>query len=236
MNMLKKKQKKTVRNSFGIKAAIVAGLLLISILFVMNIVKEKPQEQITSTSGEQQLVLGLYPVIDKPAINEPGKVKITEFMSFYCDQCYRFNTIKHQLVNKYGDALEFKVVPIVWGEQSVKTVEAYILAERHGKGTEMADTIFNAEFNQSRNISDVNVLSAIGKQVGLGDEFVKNLKSGSAREDAINNIRQAINYKVNETPTLIVNGNIVVTPHPTGDDVSAMGKNLDVIIQKLLNK
>jgi len=234
--MLKKKQKKTVRNSFGIKAAIIAGLLLISILFVMNIVKEKPQEQITSTSGGQQLVLSLYPVIDKPAINEPGKVKITEFMSLYCDQCYRFNMIKHRLVNKYGNALEFKVVPVVWGEQSVKTVEAYILAERHGKGTEMVDAIFNAEFNQSRNISDVNVLSAIGKQIGLGDEFVKNLKSGSTKEDAINNIRQAINYKVNETPTLIVNGNIVVTPHPTGDDVSVMGKNLDTIIQKLLNK
>jgi hypothetical protein len=40
---------------------------------------------------------------------------------------------------------------------------------------------------------------------------------------------------VEETPTLIINGNIMVNPHPTGDDVFAMAQNLDVIIQKLLS-
>ena len=231
--MVKKRQKKKAKKSSLRIAAVVIGLILIGFLFVMS-GKEKPQGEAPAPEAGEQLVLGLYPVLDRPSTGEPGKVKIVELLSFYCDNCYRFNAIKHQLEGKYGSALEFELVPIVWGEQSIKTVEAYLLAERYGKGREMADAIFKARFEEGRDIGDVEVLAAIGRQLGLGEDFEKLLKSGAANQEAQNNIRLAVSYGIEETPTLIVNGNIVVNPHPTGDDVPAMGRNLDIIIQKLL--
>jgi thiol:disulfide interchange protein DsbA len=235
--MVKKRQKKAKavsKSSFGMKAAIAIGIILIG-FFLLTGGNEKPQEEVTTPQGaSKQLVLGLYPVLDKPSTQEPGKVKIVEFFSFYCDHCYRFNALKHQLESKYGDTLEFKLVPIVWGKQSIKTVEAYILAERYGKGREMADAMFKARFEKGLDIGDVNVLIALGRQIGLGEDFEKKLRSGAANREALSNIRLAQEYGVEETPTLIINGNIMVNPHPTGDDVFAMAQNLDVIIQRLL--
>ncbi len=233
--MVKKRQKKKAsKSSSGMKAAVIIGLVLIGFLFVMG-GKEKPREETAASPDKgEQLVLGLYPVLDRPSTGEPGKVRIVELLSFYCDNCYRFNALKHQLEEKYGDALEIELVPIVWGEQSIKTVEAYILAERYGKGREMADAIFKARFEEGRDIGDVEVLIALGRQLGLGEDFEKLLRSGAANQEAQNNIKLAASYGIEETPTLIVNGNIVVNPHPTGDDVIAMAQNLDIIIQKLL--
>lgn len=236
--MVKERQKKAKavsKSSFGMKAAIAIGVILIG-FFLLTGGNEKPQVEVTTPQvAGKQLVLGLYPVIDKPSTQEPGKVKIVEFLSFYCHNCYRFNAIKHQLEDKYGEALEFKLVPIVWGKQSIKTVEAYILAERYGKGRELADAMFKARFEEGMDIGDVNVLVALGEQLALGEDFENKLRSGAANPEALNNIRLAREYGVEETPTLIINGNIMVSPHPTGDDVFAMAQNLEVIIRKLLS-
>ncbi|NOZ82512.1 MAG: thioredoxin domain-containing protein, partial [Euryarchaeota archaeon] len=133
------------------------------------------------------------------------------------------------------ERLRFVYKPIVWGEQSIKTAEAYILAERYGLGEEFADALFSAKFEQGRNISDLGVIIQVGRSVGLGDEWAEALEAGEAKEEAESNIQLAAEYRVRETPTLIVNGRIVVSPHPTGDDVAKMAQNLDRIIQELLS-
>ncbi|WP_457556101.1 DsbA family protein [Candidatus Pyrohabitans sp.] len=230
-------KKKKTENGAGRKGVIVFILILaVALVFTIGGGREEPPpgEQVQHPPQEQQLVMGLYPVLPLPADSEPGRVKIVEFLSFYCDNCYRFNPIKHQLKSRYGDALELELVPIVWGEQSIKTVEAYIIAERMGLGTEMADAMFRARFEEGRDIGDIEVLVSLARELGLGEEFEKQLRSGAAQAEAQENIRRAVSYGVEETPTLIVNGNIMLNPHPTGDDVVAMARNLEKLIQELL--
>ncbi|NOZ58428.1 MAG: thioredoxin domain-containing protein [Euryarchaeota archaeon] len=231
--MVKKRQKKGEKGLGG-RGVLIFVLILAGALILAGGGKEQQEAPPQPPPQEQKLVLGLYPVLDLPPASEPGKVKIVEFLSFYCDNCYRFNTIKHQLEQKYGDALELELVPIVWGEQSIKTVEAYIIAERMGRGREMADAMFRARFEEGRDIGDVEVLVELARGIGLGEEFERQLRGGAAQAEAQENIRLAVSYGVEETPTLIVNGNIVVNPHPTGDDVVAMARNLETIIQGLL--
>lgn len=234
--MIKKKADEPGKNPIEKRTLVAVGLILIGLFFVMSW-KATPQEVIAPATPspyvQDHLILGLYPVINKPSIQEDGKVRIMEFLSFYCGNCYRFNIIKHQLESKYGDALELRVLPIAWGDQSIKTVEAYILAERSGKGKEMADAIFRAIFEENKDISDVEVLTTLAMEVGLEDDFGEKLRSGDAGQEAQNNIRLAQQYLVEETPTLIINGNIVVNPRPTRGDVSLMAQNLEVIIQNL---
>jgi predicted DsbA family dithiol-disulfide isomerase len=229
-----KRRQKAGEKGLGRKGVLIFVLILAGALLLAGGSGGKQEPSQPPPPPEQRLVLGLYPVLDLPPLSEPGKVKIVEFLSFYCDNCYRFNSIKHQLEQKYGDALELELVPIVWGEQSIKTVEAYIIAERMGRGREMADAMFRARFEEGRDIGDVEVLVGLARELGLGEEFERQLRSGAAQAEAQENIRLAVSYGVEETPTLIVNGNILVNPHPTGDDVVAMARNLEVIIQGLL--
>ncbi len=217
------------------KAIAIVGVILVSAYLLGSgspggsAPRDEPEPE------DSGLYMGLYPVIGNAPLEKADKVVIAEFLSFYCGNCYRFNEYKHRLEQKYGDRLRFRYIPIVWGEQSIKTVEAYILAERQGKGDEFADALFRAKFEEGRNISDVAVIIQVGEQVGLGEEWRQGLIAGEAAADARENLNLAAKWRVEETPTLIVNGRIVVSPHPTGDDVDKMAQNLDRIIQSLLS-
>ena len=116
-----------------------------------------------------------------------------------------------------------------------KSIEAYILAEWMGKGQEMKDALFNAMFVENRDITSELQLGDIGKSVGLGDEFITALKNGDAKDEADADIKLSESFQVDETPTIIINGNLKVTPSMTNEDTTLMANNLDTIINSLLS-
>jgi len=183
---------------------------------------------------------GKFGTLNKESTYEAGKVKITEFLKFNCGHCYSLNSQLPALKKKYGDRLEITYKPMLW--RSVpkdlpfkKSMEAYILAERMGKGEEMKDALFKAMFVENRDITSELQLGEIGKSVGLGDEFVTALKNGDATVEADANIKLAESFQVDETPTIIINGNYKVTPSMTNEDATQMANNVDTIINSLLS-
>jgi len=183
---------------------------------------------------------GKFGTMNKPSTYEPGKVKITEFLKFNCGHCYSLNSQLPALQKKYGDRLEIINKPMLWkgvkGDLAFKkSIEAYILANRTGKGNEMKDALFKAMFVENRDITSELQLGDIGKNVGLGDEFITALKNGDATDEADANIRLAESIPVDETPTIIINGNLKVTSSMTNGDAIQMANNLDTIINSLLN-
>ncbi len=183
---------------------------------------------------------GKFGTMNKPGIYEPGKVKITEFLRFNCGHCYTLNSQLPALKKKYGDKIEITYKPMLWksmkGDPALtKSNEAYILANRTGKGEEMKDAIFKALWVENRDITSELQLGDIGKSVGLGDEFVTALKNGDAKAEADKNIADSVSFQVDETPTIIINGNFKVTPSMTNEDVTQMVNNMDTIINSLLS-
>jgi len=182
---------------------------------------------------------GKFGAMNKPTTYESGKVKITEFLKFNCPHCYTLNSLMPALKKKYGDRLEITYKPMFWknvkGDPSFeKSIEAYILAERMGKGDEMKDALFKAMWVENKDITSELQLGDIGKSVGLGDEFITALKNGDAKNEADANIKLSESFQVDETPTIIINGNIKVTPSMTNEDTNLMANNLDTIINSLL--
>lgn len=216
-------------------AGVLIALALVGGIYLFNQSKNKGAEN-SGTVANVSGTSGPYGVLNQPSTHEPGKVKIIEFISFYCGHCYQFNGMKPALEDKYGDRLKIETRPIVWGAQSMKSVEAYIIAEQLGKGSQMGDALFNANFVDKRDIGDEKVLIKLADDIGLGSDFVLKLKSGDAKPLAEENIRLAGVYGVEETPTLIVDGNIKITPHETGDDVVKMAKSLDKMIGEILEQ
>lgn len=182
---------------------------------------------------------GKFIKLNKPSTYEPGKVKIVEFMKFGCGHCYALNQKMPELKKKYGDKLEVTYKPMLWRSLpadagSRKSIEAYILAERMGKGEEMKDALFNAIFVDKKDLSSQFVLIDIAESVGLGEDFAAALEKGDAKEEADMNIALAEGFEVGFTPTLIINGNLKIDPTLTNENTNLMNDNLDRVIGSLL--
>ncbi|MDO9097206.1 MAG: DsbA family protein [Candidatus Methanoperedens sp.] len=214
---------------------IYAGLALL-VIAALVIYSSSPA---TETPQEKLPAAGKYVKLNKPSTYEPGKVKITEFLKFNCGHCFSLNPQLPALKKKYGDNLSITYKPMLW--RSVpqdqgfrKSIEAYILAERMGKGEEMKDALFKALFVDKKDLSSELVLGDIAKSAGLGEDFSAALKRGDAKDEAEANIRLAESFQVDETPTIIINGNLKVTPAMANEDMAAMAGNIDAIVASLL--
>lgn len=218
--MAKKKQKLPEKKS-GIQTIhIILAVIVISALAIYFL-----------NSGEnsaEKLPAGDYSKLSKPADIAPGKVKIMEFMKFDCSHCYDLHKDMPQLLKKYGDKVEIKYISIIFPKQSTKSIEAYIIAEQMGKGEEMRDALFKAKFEQGMDVMESTIaLETVAASIGLGEEFNQKLESGEAKNAANENLNLMKDYNIDGTPTVIINGNLMVVPTVT---------NLDTVIGSLLSE
>lgn len=230
--MTKKKRPPPPKKSNLTLVYVGLALLVIALVYFFSTTPEKPQEKLPTA--------GKYVKLNKPSTYEPGKVEIIEFLKFNCGHCYTLNQQMPALKKKYGDNLSITYKPMLWrtvpqDQAFRKSIEAYILAERMGKGEEMKDALFKAMFVDKKDLSSEIILGDIAKSAGLGDDFSAALKRGDARDEAEANIRLAESFQVDETPTIIVNGNLKITPAMTNEDMGAMAGNIDAVVASLLS-
>lgn len=184
---------------------------------------------------EKASIKGVYEQKPGQQFKFDGKtVEVTEFMSFYCEGCYAFEKSIPIIKGNFPKKIKWKTIPIYWGKGSPKPGEAYLLAEESGKGEKMKEAIFNAHFVHRKNIGDVKVLEEIGKELGLGFDFSKKLRAGDKGNDVQKALDMAAMYGVDETPTVIIAGNIMTNPHVFNHDINAFRENVIMILKSII--
>lgn len=179
---------------------------------------------------------GVYSIAPDKQYRFDGKtVEVVEFLSFYCDTCYAFEKAVPVIKGNFPKKVKWRIVPLYWGKGSPKPGEAYFLAHEAGKGEEMKKALFHANFVEKKNIGDAGVLEAIAAGLGLGLDFSRRLRSGEKAEEAEKAIEMARSYGIEETPTLVIAGNIMTSPHAFGHDTGAFRDNVITIIKSILN-
>lgn len=163
-------------------------------------------------------------------------VEVIEFMSFYCGTCYEFERSIPIIKGNFPKKIKWKIVPLYWGEGSSKPGEAYFLAVDAGKGEQMKKAIFRARFVERKDIGDLKVLDSIAAKVGLGFDFSRKLRSGEKAAEAKRSLDMASAYRVEETPTVVIAGDIVTNPHGFDHDVDLFRKNVITIIKSLVKR
>jgi predicted DsbA family dithiol-disulfide isomerase len=98
----------------------------------------------------------------------------------------------------------------------------------------MKEALFRAHFVERKNIDDIKVLEEIGQKIGLGISFSKRLRSGDKTKDVQKALDMAGAYGVDETPTLIIAGNIMTNPHEFNHSIDAFRKNVMTILRSIL--
>ncbi len=187
-------------------------------------------------AGTEPSIVGVHTKLEGERFTFDGKtVEVMEFMSFYCHTCYEFEKAIPVIKGNFPKKIKWKTVPIYWSDHgSPKPGEAYLLAEEAGKGEEMKQALFKAHMVEKRNIGDLNVLDDIAGTLGLGFDFSKKLRSGEKAEEAKKAVDMAKKYGINETPTLIIAGNIKTDPHPMNHDLDTFRINALAIIASIL--
>jgi protein-disulfide isomerase len=232
--MSKKKRKKLPekKSNQTLIYAAVAVLAVVVIAALVLYFPSTPQEK----TVEKFPASGGYTNLSFPTTYEPGKVKIMEFLKFNCPFCYNLHMNMPQILKKYGDNVTITYVPIVWvGRESTESIEAYIIADQMGKGKEMQDALFNeaaAEgLTQGKEdlmmMENVPTLERVAASIGLGSDFNAKLEGNQASNAANANLQLMNKYGVQGTPTIIINGNLLVNP-PTAE-------NIDKVIGSLLS-
>lgn len=183
-------------------------------------------------------IKGIYTQLPRHQFKFDGKtLEVIEFTSFYCTFCYSFKEAIPVIKGNFPKKIKWKTLPIYWenwGTGSPKPVEAYFLAEEAGKGEKMKEALFRAHFVEKKNIGDVKVLEEIGQKMGLGTDFSKKLRAGDKAKDVQKALDMARAYGVNETPTLIIAGNIMTSPGAFNYNINAFKANLMMILKSML--
>ena len=152
-----------------------------------------------------------YEVIAEEATAEP---EIREFFSFYCVHCYRFEPIAQLMKKEYEDSFDKAHVSFIDPQGMGTTMSrAYAAAKVLKKEQEVASAVFRTNFDQDRMLLSKNAIRDIFVANGVsGEEFDKAMASFSVRGMANKFDRDATKYRINATPTFIVNGRYKLLP------------------------
>jgi thiol:disulfide interchange protein DsbA len=178
-------------------------------------------------SGKYELIGDINKAFGK------DQVTMVEFFNFSCGHCYKFLKSSEALSKKYGDKIIHKKVPIFWGKQTPYPAIAFYLAKEKGNVEELTKAMFDSHFKNGAPIFDPQVVNMIISEIGMPVDIRRQEYLFSKVQDGISLARK---NSANETPTVVLNGVIKVTPTITGGNVQKMTENLDVIIQDLLSK
>ena len=188
-------------------------------------------------AGNNSAIKGIYTEVPGAEFNFDGKqVEIIEFFSFFCGHCFEFEKPLATLKAKFPKNVKWTHIPIYWDKGSPKPGEAYFIARDEGKGEEMKEAIFHAIFVDGKDIRDIEVLEELGVQVGLGFDFSHKLRTGEKAGEVGKAILLSRKYGIDETPILIIAGNLKVSPHMLEHSMSNIKNNTITILNSLLNK
>lgn len=180
---------------------------------------------------------GKYEIIGPiEALKGIKQIEIMEFFNYSCGHCYRFLETSKKLHAKYKDRLLHKKSPIYWGDQTSYPAMAYYIADEQGIEEKFTQELFDTNFKLNINIFKPKIIQVLAKDFGIEKEMTEGMQSEKIKAKVNRSLELAKQYNANETPTIIINKTLKVTPGISGGSTDLMTDNLDVIFQDLLNQ
>lgn len=181
-------------------------------------------------------IRGKYEVIgDLKKLKGAKSIQLQEFFNFSCGHCYRFLETSKGLKSKYKDKLHHKKFPIYWGNQTPYPSMAFYITDGLGMEEKFTQELFDTNFKLNINIFQNRVIKFLAKDHGIEKEMEKGMTAAKIKAKVQNCLDLAKKYNANETPTLIINDVLKVTPSMSEGDVDKMTENLDLIFQDVLS-
>jgi len=187
--------------------------------------------------AEAPALKGEYDVVgDLSKLKGAKQVELLEFFNYSCGHCYRFLETSKRLEEKFKGKLFHKKIPIYWGNQTAYPAMAYYIADQQGIEKKFTRELFDTNFLMNINIFQPRVIKLLSRDHGIEKEMTEGMQSPEIKSKVEAGLAMAKQYQANETPTIILNGVLRVTPSKSGGNVDKMTDNLEVIIEDILNQ
>ena len=189
----------------------------------------------SNTVSADEKIGGKYEVIgDISKLKGTKTIKMLEFFNYSCGHCYRFLKTSKTLRAKFKDKLHHKKFPIYWGSQTAYPSMAFYITDDLGLEEDFTQELFDTNFKLNINIFQPKVIRFLAKEFKIEKEMKEGMQSPSIKSKTDRALELAKKYKANETPTLIINDVLKVTPSISKGNVDDMTANLEIIFKDIL--
>ena len=180
-------------------------------------------------------IKGKYEVIGSiEKLKNAKQVEMIEFFNYSCGHCYKFLETSKKLHQKFKDKLYHKKYPIFWGEQTALPAKAFYITDELGLEGKFTQELFDTNFKLHINIFQPRVIQRLSQHYKIEQEIREGMKSPTIEAKVNESLTLAKTYKANETPTIILNKVLKVTPSISGGTTEMMTENLELIIGDIL--
>ena len=180
-------------------------------------------------------IKGKYEVIGSiEKLKGVKQVEMTEFFNYSCGHCYKFLETSKKLHSKFKDKLYHKKYPIYWGQQTALPAKAFYITDELGLEEEFTQELFDTNFKLHINIFQPRVIQRLSQHYKIEQEIRDGMKSPAIEAKVNESLALASKYNANETPTIILNKILKITPSISGGTTEMMTENLELIIGDIL--
>ena len=180
-------------------------------------------------------IKGKYEVIGSiEKLKGAKQVEMIEFFNYSCGHCYRFLETSKKLHAKFKDKLYHKKYPIYWGQQTASPAKAFYITDELGLEEKFTQELFDTNFKLHINIFQPRIIQRLSQHYKIEQEIRDGMKSPVIEAKVNESLALANKYNANETPTIILNKVLKITPSISGGTTEMMTENLELIIGDIL--
>jgi thiol:disulfide interchange protein DsbA len=153
----------------------------------------------------------------QPTSSSPDQVEVAEFFAYSCPHCYNLEPYVQQWLTTKPEYINFIRVPVVWNELARLHGQAFYAAAALGKIEEM-HTPFFREVHVNNNLlqSEAALTEFFGRFGVDAAAFKTAFGSFSVHTNVQRADELTRRYRVDGTPTMVVNGKYVTTATRAG--------------------
>ena len=169
---------------------------------------------------------------------DPAKIEITEYFSYGCPHCFRFEGLISQWKNQLESDVVFNRSPAIWSVPGYKLyAKTYYTLESLGALSELHLRVFRAIHNNGRRLDTIERMTAFVSEHGVDPEkFLRTYNDSFGVKAKYHRAlaRQKI-YAARGVPALIVNGKYRIEGSMVGNSNLGMLQVADFLIAKEKN-
>ena len=166
-----------------------------------------------------------YTVLSAPQPSQAAgkKVEVIEVFMYHCPFCHALEPTLEQWVKKQGDNIVFKRIHMPYQGANDPEAHLFLTLQAMGKSEAYQGAILDAvaaivKRKRSETLTEQEILDVAYKLPGIDKAKFMDAWNSFGVKTMLNRLQGVVfnNYKVNSTPTLIVDGKYVTSPAQVG--------------------
>lgn len=159
----------------------------------------------------------------QPSQTSGKKVEVIEVFMYHCPFCHALEPVLEQWVKQQGDNVVFKRLPMPYQGANDPEAHLFLTLQAMGKSEEYQGRLMDAvddivKRKRSETLTEQEVLDIANKLPGLDKAKFKDMWDAFGVKTMLNRMSGIVfnNYRVDSTPTFIVDGKYVTSPGQVG--------------------